>query len=137
MGSTVPWIATGTSWHNSTKARSMPSRPALTFKVSWLVSRSNKSTPPSIRPAAWIWYPSASSSKVIPPVTEMVLVVGPIDPATNRGFPGVDMSSAVRRARLAASRLRRRASWARSYSANTTGVEPNVFVSIMSAPASR
>ena len=73
-----------------------------------------------------------------PPVTEIVLVVGPIEPATKRGRSG------GRRTASAASRAMRAAatliSWAlssRPYSASTSGVEPKVSVSMMSAPASR
>ena len=73
----------------------------------------------------------------MPPVTEMVFVVGPMDPATKRGLSGVLAASASRLASPAASRLMRRASCCSPYSASTTDVAPKVSVSRMSAPASR
>ena len=41
----------------------------------------------------------------MPPVTEIAFVVGPIDPATNRGLSGVEASRAASIASSAASRL--------------------------------
>ncbi len=78
-----------------------------------------------------------SSSKVTPPVTVTDLVVGPIEPATNRGRSAVAYRAADSRASSAARRLIASARSARPYSASTRGVEPNVSVSTMSAPASR
>ena len=78
-----------------------------------------------------------SSSKVTPPVTEMALVVGPIEPATKRG----------RRAWRTVGRGLARDSGgghvdlvralAQAVLASTSGVPPKVLVSTMSAPASR
>jgi hypothetical protein len=70
----------------------------------------------------------------MPPVTVMVLVVGPIDPATNLG-PG-NFATASRAIRAAAS-LSSIARSCRPYSASTVGIPPNVFVATMSAPASK
>src|SRR6202167_2787504 len=73
----------------------------------------------------------------MPPVTLMAFVVGPMEPATNRGFAGEENWSAAWRASSAAMRLSSRARAPRPYSANTTGVLPKEFVSMMSEPAWR
>ena len=73
-----------------------------------------------------------------PPVTVMAFVVGPIDPATNRGFAAVENSSAACRASFAGSQVQLvRVGPARPYSARDHGVPPNVLVSTISAPASK
>ena len=72
---------------------------------------------------------STSLSNVTPPVTDSVFVVGPIAPATKLGLSGVEYLSAASRASLAAARLISRAFSGISYSASTTPVAPNVFVS--------
>ena len=70
-------------------------------------------------------------------MTVIALVVGPIEPATKRSRPGVERCAAASRAISAARRLISSALSARPYSASTSGVPPNVFVSTMSAPAAR
>ena len=72
-----------------------------------------------------------------PPITLIALVVGPIEPATNRGRPGVENSPAACRASCAALLLISRALCSSSYSASTSGIEPKVSVSTMSAPAAK
>ncbi len=67
----------------------------------------------------------------------MVLVVGPIEPATKRGRSAVATLSAASRAIAAAARLSSRAWACRPYSASTTEVEPKLLVSMISAPACR
>ena len=69
--------------------------------------------------------------------SEGSLVVGPMDPATKRGFSGVEYWSATSRARRAAARLSSRVRSWRSYSASTMLAEPKLSVSITSQPASR
>ncbi len=59
-----------------------------------------------------------------------------MEPATNLGRSGIAISSAASRAMRAAARLISRARWPRPYSLRTMGVEPKLFVSMMSAPAS-
>ena len=49
---------------------------------------------------------SISSGKVMPPVTLMALVVGPMEPATKRGLAEVENSSAAWRASCAAGRFK-------------------------------
>ena len=56
----------------------------------------------------------------MPPVTEMALVVGPIEPATKRGRLEVLAASAAARAIVPARRLISRACSASPYSASTT-----------------
>src|SRR6185437_10460313 len=73
----------------------------------------------------------------MPPVTEIALVVGPIEPATKRGRRGVLAASAAARAIEPARRFISRACSASPYSASTTEAAPKVLVSIISAPASR
>ena len=90
-----------------------------------------------MRPNAWTRKFSLSSSKVMPPVTEIALVVGPIAPQTKRIRPGASNSAQASRASFAASRLISNAWSARPYSPSTSGVEPNELVSTMSAPAAR
>src|SRR5208283_190241 len=60
-----------------------------------------------------------------------------MDPATNRGFPGVEHSSAACRASVAARLFNSCASAASPYSASTSGVPPKLLVSTMSDPASK
>ena len=84
----------------------MASSAALTLRVSWQVSSSRTSAPPSTSAAACWWKLSTSCEKVTPPVTVMALVVGPMEPATNRGLEVVENSSAACRARRAAARFR-------------------------------
>ena len=80
--------------------------PALTLRVSCDVSRRRKSAPPSTRPERLrLGSAPISSSKVTPPVTVIALVVGPIEPATKRGRPGVEAFAAASRASSAARRL--------------------------------
>src|SRR5258708_3569610 len=67
----------------------------------------------------------------------MALVVGPTEPATNRGLPAVLNSSAACRANSAARLFRKCASAASPYSASTMGAPPKLFVSTMSDPASK
>src|SRR5208337_2986520 len=80
---------------------------------------------------------SSSPSNVTPPVTVIAFVVGPIDPATNRGLPGVENSSAACRASTAARLFNSCAFACSPYSASTSGVPPKLLVSTMSAPASK
>ena len=75
------------------------------------------------------------SANVIPPVTVIDLVEGPIDPATKRGRSGVENASAVSRAKRPASELISATRSCNPYSASTMSVAPKVLVSIMSAPA--
>jgi len=71
---------------------------ALAFSVSNTVSISRMSAPPSISARAASLYATTSSSKVMArkPASltsgeiEAVRLVGPIEPATKRGFPGVE-----------------------------------------------
>ena len=79
----------------------------------------------------------AQLSKVMPPVTLMALVVGPMEPATKRGFAAVENSSAALRASSPARRLISCALSPRPYSARTSGVPPKELVSMMSEPASQ
>ena len=74
---------------------------------------------------------------MIPPVTLMALVVGPIEPATKRGFAGFENSSAALRASSAAARLIFVGVIAKAVFRQHYGVLPNEFVSMMSEPASR
>jgi len=59
---------------------------------------------------------------------------GPMEAATKRGLVSVENSAAASRAILAAATLISKHLSARPYSANTSGVLPNVSVSTMSAP---
>ena len=67
----------------------------------------------------------------------MAFVVGPMEPATKRGLPGVENSSAAWRASAADCLFNACASAASPYSANTKGVPPKLLVSTMSEPASK
>ena len=95
------------------RASHIPSRQALTLSVSMAVSHSRKSTPPSIRPRACSAYEARTSSNVTARKpgsstrgdSERVLFVGPIDPATKRGFSAVVQASAASRATRAAATL--------------------------------
>src|SRR6516225_5689323 len=60
-----------------------------------------------------------------------------MEPATKRGFPGVENSSAARRASAAACLFSACASAASPYSPSTRGVPPKLLVSTMSEPASK
>ncbi len=74
----------------------------------------------------------------MPPVTLMALVVGPIEPATKRGFPVAgEFVGGLAREFGDAMRLIFRAFSPKPYSARTTGALPNELVSMMSEPASR
>ncbi len=66
--------------------------------------------------------------------SEGSLVVGPIDPATKRGRPGVENCAATSRATLQAARFNSRVRSSSPYSASTMRVEPNVSVSTTSQP---
>src|SRR6266851_5077677 len=65
----------------------------------------------------------------------MALVVGPTEPPTNRGLPGVLNSFAACLASSAARLFRKFASSASPYSASTIGAPPKLFVSTMSVAA--
>ena len=96
----------------SSNTSSIATIPALTFRVSTIVSKSRRSEPPSMRPRICVLNASRSSSKVMlrnaglftSGEMERIRLVGPIDPATNRGRSGVFAvySSAACRARRAA-----------------------------------
>ena len=90
-----------------------------------------------MRPRACSRKASRSSSNVTPPVTVIALVVGPIEPATNRGRSGVENASAASRPMLGrgAVDLVRRSR--KTVLGEHDRREPKVFVSTMSAPASR
>ena len=60
-----------------------------------------------------------------------------MEPATKRGFPGLENSSAACRASAAACWFSSCASAASPYSPSTSGVPPKLSVSTMSDPASR
>jgi hypothetical protein len=135
--SIVPDTTTGRRTPASANVSSTAIRAAFVLPVSWQVSMMRRSIPPSSNPRACSRKVHTSSAKVMPPVTEIALVVGPIDPATNRGFAGVEASRAASTASSAANRLSVRASASSPYSASTSGVPPKVSVSIMSAPAAR
>ena len=97
IGSMVPDTMIGNLSPNSRRASSVPIRAALTFRVSWHVSSSSKSEC-SAKARACSRYEEINCSYVIPPVTLIDLVEGPIAPATNTGRPGLEYSSAVSRA---------------------------------------
>ncbi len=130
-------IITGTRAPSSASASSIPSNAAFALRVSCCVSTSSTSAFPSTSPSACSRNVATSSGNVIPPVTLIAFVVGPMEPATKRGRSGVEREAATRFAISAARRLISRAESPSPYSASTIGVPPNVFVSTMSAPASK
>ena len=94
---------------------------ALALSVSNMVSMSSASTPPSIMASTCSRYASASSSNVssraagllTSGLIEQVLLVGPIEPATNLGCPPAEYSSAALRAMRAPSSAISRQQWPR------------------------
>ena len=118
------------------KAASIPCKAALICNTSWQVSTMIRSTFPAISPSACSRKPSRIVSNSMWPRVGN-LVVGPMDPATNRGFSGVLYSSATSRASCAARRLSSKAWSSSPYSARTMEAAPNVSVSITSQPTSK
>ncbi len=137
MGSIVPDTITGIFSPRACASSSIASSAALMLRVSWQVSTKRMSAPPSSSASACWWKAWRSWSNVTPPVTVMALVVGPIEPATQRSRSGVENSSAACRASSAARRLSSLVWASRPYSASTIEVLPNESVSMMSAPAAR
>ena len=137
VGSMVPDSRIGTRVPVSANACSSPMSAVLTLRVSCCVSTSSTSTFPSRRPIACSRKFAVSSSNVMPPVTLIAFVVGPMLPATNLGLSGVEYAAAVRLAISAARRFSARVSSERPYSPSTIGVPPKVFVSTRSAPTDR
>jgi hypothetical protein len=128
---------TGTDRPARAKPSSMPTRAAFTLRVSCCVSRKRTSTPPSSSPSVCSANAAVTWSNVTPPVTEMVFVPGPMEPATKRGRSCVSKRAHASRAiRAAATLMSRTRSWS-PYSASTILVPPKVSVSTRSAPASR
>ena len=120
----------------ASNASSMPCSAALICSTSWQVSTMNRSTSPAINPSACSRKESRIVSKSMCPRVGS-LVVGPMDPATKRGFSGVLNSSAISRASSAARLLSSKALSSRPYSARTIEAAPKVSVSITSQPTSR
>ena len=85
---------TGNRRPTAAMASSRPWRPALICNTSWQVSSSSRSTPPSINPLACRAKSARSWSKSTWAKLGS-LVVGPMDPATKRGFPSPLNSLAV------------------------------------------
>jgi len=123
------------------KACCMPWMMAFTSRISCEVSIKSKSTPPRINPSACSWKTEASSSKVMLDSSgsfmEGSFPDGPIDPATYRGCPALEYSSASRRARAAAVLLMVVTCSDSPYSLKVRRFERNVQVSITSTPTSR
>ncbi len=136
---TCAWM--GRACPVSANAAWMPWITALTSKMSCEVSISRRSTPPSIRPTACSRKTSTRSSNrmsdMVGSSAEMSLPLGPIEPATKRGFSGVLYASAKRRARAAAARLISKVRSARPYSARVSRLARKESVVSTSAPASR
>ena len=81
---------------------------------------------------------SVSPSKSMPPVTQIALVVGPMEPATQRGRPSAASAASAASRASSAARALIRSAWSSSpYSPSTSGVPPKVSVSVTSAPASK
>ena len=137
MGSMVTEIITGTSRPASLMACRAPRTVALRFSVSCAVSMSSRSMPPSSSPRVCSRKASWTSSNVTPPVTVMVLVWGPSDPAAKRGLSPVWCVATACRARRAAAALMACTRLSRPYSESTMRVPPKVLVQMMSAPARR
>ena len=135
--SIVTDTATGTRTPTVSVASSMPSSAALRLSVSCVVSSRSRSTPPRSSPSTCSAYACRSRAKVTPPVTDSVLVVGPIEPATKRGLSGVAYARTAAHASSAAAWLMSRARSCRPNSARTMFVAPKVSVSMTSEPASR
>ena len=93
----VAEIMSGSRTLCSSKTSSIATMPALAFSVSTIVSSRSRSHPPSMRPRACSLYASRSSSNVIARNAglltsgeiDRIRLVGPIDPAANRGRSGV------------------------------------------------
>ena len=107
---------TGTRRAPSSNRRSIAHSAAFMLSVSMWVSAIRMSTPPSRRAAACSRYEAASSSKVIARApgsltsgeSDAVLVVGPIEPTTQRGRwagSAATKASTASRATRAAARL--------------------------------
>ena len=126
----------GRRWPLAAKASSIPCRAALICSTSWQVSTMNRSTSPAISPSACSRKEARRVSKSMWPRVGS-LVVGPIEPATKRGFWGVLQASATSRASSAARLLIAKACSSSPYSASTTEAAPKVSVSITSQPTSR
>jgi hypothetical protein len=109
----VTEIISGRRTPSSANAFSTATMPALAFSVSTIVSSSSRSQPPSIRPRVCVSKAEHRSSKVMLRAAGLFtsgeidnsLLVGPIEPATNRGRSGVravNSSAAARASRAAA-----------------------------------
>ncbi len=118
----VPDTITGSRVPAAAKASSRAKIAAFALRVSKIVSMSRMSAPPAIWPSAASRYAAASSSKPTLRAAgsftsgeiEAVRLVGPSDPATNRGRPSPrSASSAASRARRAAASLISRATSSR------------------------
>ena len=74
----------------------------------------------------------------MPPVTEMALVVGPMEPATQRGRSGVLKRSSSLSSQLGGDAVDLVGAGRRGRTRpSTSGVPPKVSVSVMSAPAAK
>ena len=98
-----------TSRSASRRAASAPSTAARSSRMSCWVSMRMASTPPSTSARACSKKIFSSASPVMLESAgsdeEGSIPVGPIEPATKRGWPGVVCFSAARRARMAARKL--------------------------------
>ena len=147
MSTAVKEAITGTRAPMSSNTFSMAYSAALAFRVSKTVSTKRMSTPPSSKPLTASEYASTISSKLISRYPgsstagdrDRVLLVGPILPATNRGFSGLRCvySSAIIRASRAPSRFMSWTEFSRPNSDSPKRVAVNVLVVRMSAPASK
>ncbi len=105
---------TGTLRAPSSNASRIANSAALALRVSMWVSGKSRSTPPSISAIAWALNASTSSRNVTERKpgsltsgdSEALLLVGPIEPATQRGLPSsATARSTARRAQAAAATL--------------------------------
>ena len=87
--SIVTLTINGRRWPVLAKASSMPCRAALICSTSWQVSTINKSTSPASSPSACSAKDAFIVSKSMWPRVGS-FVVGPMEPATKRGFSGVE-----------------------------------------------
>ena len=88
VASIVTLTISGRRWPVLLKAASMPCSAALIWRTSWQVSTINRSTFPARRPSACSAKEAFMVSKSTCPKVGN-FVVGPMEPATKRGFSGV------------------------------------------------
>jgi hypothetical protein len=131
--STVRDTMTGMSRPSRSSSSKQETSPIFTCRRSWHVSNTRRSTPAKTSARICPEYARAISSEEMCP-REGSFVVGPIEPAT---YPRPPCRAMAARAFSTAARFISSTRLSSPYSARTTELAPNVFVSRTIAPAAR